>query len=149
MLVNNLLFRAKQNDTQEWVYGYPIRGVDCCHAAWMMYIPAANPDENNRTVFIDESTLGIWTGLQDENEKKIFHGDIGVLTVFDHNGYDYQYNVETIFDDACGLCFNEIPLRINGGWWSYGSNEFDLESQFEIIGNRWDNPELLEGDKNA
>ena len=144
MLVNNLLFRAKQNDTQEWVYGYPLCGVDCCHAAWMMYIPAANPDENNRTVFIDEATLGIWTGLQDENKKEIFHGDIGVLTVFDHNGYDYQHNVETIFDDACGLCFNEVPL---GGFWSYGSNEFDLESQFEIIGNRWDNPELLKGCK--
>lgn len=28
--MNNLLFRAKQNDTQEWVYGYPLRGVDCC-----------------------------------------------------------------------------------------------------------------------
>lgn len=147
--MNNLLFRAKRRDTHDWVYGYPIRGVDCCHAAWMMYISAANPDENNCTVFIDEATLGIWTGLQDENEKKIFHGDIGVMTVFDHNGYDYQYKVEAIFDDACGLCFNEVPSRNNGGWWSYGSNEFDLESQFEIIGNRWDNPELLEGDKNA
>ena len=147
--MNNLLFRAKRRDTHDWVYGYPIRGVDCCHAAWMMYISAANPDENNCTVFIDEATLGIWTGLQDENEKKIFHGDIGVLTVFDHNGYDYQNKVEATFDDACGLFFSRIPSRNNGGWWSYGSNEFDLESQFEIIGNRWDNPELLEGDKNA
>lgn len=147
--MNNLLFRAKQRDTQEWVYGYPLRGVDCCHAAWMMYIPAANPDENNRTVFIDEGTLGIWTGEQDENEKKIFHGDIGVLTVFDYNGYDYQYNVEAIFDDACGLCFNEIPSRDDGGWWSYGCNDFDLESQFKIIGNFWDNPELLEGVKDG
>ena len=144
--MREILFRGKRIDTNEWVFGYPVRGVDCCHVAWMMYISAANPDENNRTVFIDEATLGIWTGLQDENEKKIFHGDIGVLTVFDHNGYDYQYNVEAIFDDACGLCFNEVPL---GGFWSYGYDVFDIESQFEIIGNRWDNPELLEGDKNA
>ncbi len=143
--MNNLLWRAKGSETKKWVYGYPLRGVDCCQ----MYIPAANPDEDNRTVFIDEETLGIWTGEQDENEKRIFHGDIGVLTVFDHNGYDYQYNVEVIFDDACGLCFNEIPSRNNGGWWSYGCNDFDLESQFQVIGNRWDNPELLEGAKDG
>ena len=68
---------------------------------------------------------------------------IGFLTVFDHNGYDYQYKVEAIFDDACGLCFNEVPL---GGFWSYVSNDFDLGLQFEIIGNRWDNPELLKGE---
>lgn len=147
--MNNLLFRAKRRDTHDWVYGYPIRGVDCCHAAWMMYISAANPDENNCTVFIDEATLGIWTGLQDENGRKIFHGDIGVLTVFDCEGQDYQYKVEAIFDDAYGLCFNEVPSRDNGGWWSYGYNDFDLESQFEIIGNRWDNPKLLEGAKDG
>ena len=95
--MKEILFRAKQIDTNEWVFGYPLRGVCSTGSAWMMYISAANPDENNCTVFIDEATLGIWTGLQDENGRKIFHGDIGVLTVFDHNGYDYQYNVEAIF----------------------------------------------------
>lgn len=142
--MNDFLFRALTAFTREWVYGYPIRGVCNTQNLWMMYIPAANPGEYSHAVFIDETTLGMWTGLQDENGKKIFHGDIGVLTVFDHNGCDYQYNVEVIFDDACGLCFNEVPL---GGFWSYGYDVFDAESQFEIIGNRWDNPELLEGGK--
>ena len=143
--MREILFRGKRIDTNEWVFGYPLRSVCNAGSAWMMYIPAANPDENTHTVFVDESTLGIWTGLHDENEKKIFHGDIGVLTVFDREGQDYQYNVEAIFDDAYGLCFNEVPSRDNGGWWDYGCYDFDLESQFEIIGNRWDNPELLGG----
>lgn len=141
--MNNLLFRAKQRDTHDWVYGYPLKCIFSTGSTWIMYIPPTHSHDHSKRVLIDGKTLGIWTGLQDENETRIFHGDIGVLTVFDHNGHDYQYKVEAIFDDACGLCFNEVPSRNNGGWWSYGCCDFDLESQFEIIGNRWDNPELL------
>lgn len=155
--MREIMFRGKMDDG-EWVYGWPFADTadcslkkvgkrECPHDGSEYFIVEWADDLHEykeREVIPD--TVGQYTGLQDENEKKIFHGDIGVLTVFDHNGYDYQYKVEAILDDACGLCFNEVPSRNNGGWWSYVSNDFDLESQFEIIGNRWDNPELLEGE---
>lgn len=154
--MREIMFRGKMDDG-EWVYGWPFADTadcslkkvgkcECTHDGSEYFIVEWADDLHEyeeREVIPD--TVGQYTGLQDAHGQKIFHGDIGVLTVFDHNGYDYQCNVEVIFDDACGLCFNEVPL---GGFWSYKYDVFDIESQFEIIGNRWDNPKLLEEENN-
>ena len=145
--MREIMFRGKRLDNGKWIEGHLIRCENgrtrICESKTDIFCYEKECSIIQTVAHETETfTVGQYTGLQDENEKKIFHGDIGVLTVFDHNGYDYQYKVEAIFDDACGLCFNEVPL---GGFWSYVSNDFDLGLQFEIIGNRWDNPELLEG----
>lgn len=82
---------------------------------------------------VDVSTVGQYTGLKDENGKKIFEGDVL----------------------ACGD--SKVPSQILwnekwGGWAvkNLKRNEFHrLDIHFnryigEIIGNIYDNPELLE-----
>lgn len=71
-----------------------------------------------------KDTVSRWTGLHDKNGKKIFEGDI----VLDY--YGRQRWVE--FFDGRYLPFNAYP--------EYKSLS---ASQCVVIGNRWDNPELV------
>lgn len=80
--------------------------------------------------FIENETIGQFTGLKDKNGKEIYEGDI------------YQSNkggineVCWIIGDGCGFTgFDFAPFyHIEG-----------VISDIEIIGNIHDNPELLEG----
>lgn len=73
------------------------------------------------------------TGLKDKNGKKIFEGDIVEVSKDFLNIIDYRV------DDGCWR------LRpINKKWaCSYFSNYYD-KSSWEITGNIYENPELLE-----
>lgn len=85
-----------------------------------------------------------FTGLLDKNGKEIYCGDILSFTVFDHNDNDTQYKGVVKFN--------------NGEWQLWSSNEdeyygangaFSLywveqqDSELEIIGNIWENKDLL------
>lgn len=75
------------------------------------------------------------TGLRDKNGKEIFDGDLVKYEAFDQNIY------------ICKVRFNDYKLQ----WEMYNIHPTDLEcstnknnfSRCEIIGNRFDNPELM------
>lgn len=80
---------------------------------------------------VDPKTVGQYTGLNDKNGVKIFKGDI----VLNPNGCtDFVGVVE----------FSE------GSWWVVNNKNkdaiplFDELNGVDILGNIWDNPELLE-----
>jgi len=75
---------------------------------------------------VKPETVGQYTGLKDKNSKKIFEGDVL------YDDYWEAYGI-VVFDDG-GFRVNICDL---------------LEDLFEftdcpIVGNKWDNPELLE-----
>lgn len=78
---------------------------------------------------IDPATVGQFTGLLDKNGKKIFEGDIvkdtagGIYKVV----YDAEY-MRFAFDDGI----------------KWGLEGFESLNDFEVIGNAFDNPKLLE-----
>ena len=82
-----------------------------------------------------------YTGLKDKNGKEIYEGDI-----YKSNGYYY----EIIFHEGA-FCVSKIgvfdPVPVNWkGQSSEGSDDCIIEqwsSEFEIIGNIYENPELL------
>ncbi len=128
------LYRAKRVDNGEWVIGnllldiekekpfetfriYPVDYVDICR-------------------IVDPSTICQCTGLKDKNGKLIWENDIMVDHLDDSFPEDATY--ARVMWDNNGFCTKEqgsediLPL-----------DKFDQE-YFEVCGNLFDNPELLE-----
>ena len=75
-----------------------------------------------------------FTGLHDKNGKEIYEGDI-----LDFGNKNY---VPVVFDNGCFNVFDE-PLG-----WDFDSEEIPVKTNFnycEIVGNIYENPELLSG----
>lgn len=114
-------FRAKLQGHKEWIYGLPNQvyrknGIDSIHDL-----------ESNVVEYIRTDTLGQFTGIKDLNKTKIFEGDIV------KNKYGGIGVVE--YDEEC--CAYKI---------CYSDEEhfFEDDDIFEVIGNKFENPELLQ-----
>ena len=150
--MREILFRGKRKNDYEWLYKYN---------EWLYgfpYITRKNAVKINwycsdfgsmRTDEVDPETVGQYTGLTDKNGTKIFEGDI--LKGFDYpylNDKDFNYFAKVVWFDNCpafGIyTFKNPQAKIRGI--SEGNTEFMEEwnpSQWEVIGNIHDNPELL------
>lgn len=131
--MREILFRGKRKDNGEWVYGN-----------------YAVTDNNEKQHFIFQNkafefevvpeTVGQYTGITDDNGKKIFEGDILGVT---NDDPDYDY-ITKVYLDCDTLC-----VDVQGQDYDYTSIGFAIEiwddecDQVEIIGNIYDNTELL------
>lgn len=127
-------FRGKSID--EWVYGMlcKVNEGDTEHGEPIKYKIQTEEKEYGEYVqcFItDEKTIGQYTGLHDKNGKEIYEGDI--ITNGDKN---IKYIVE--WCDA-GLKARQYNNR------SYIGLKY-WQDVLEVIGNIYDNPELLGGE---
>ena len=135
------IFRGKRVDNNEWVRGSYVRahkylGGATGHFIYDIY--------GERRVLVAPDTVSEFTGLRDRNGKRIFEGDI--INYEDGDPSDYEYhdgtimNVgEIIFCDG-KFCFtNAVSVTMDDLLCE--NNMLDCE----VIGNKWDNPELLEG----
>ena len=137
--MREILFRAKREDNGEWVYGDYVRLLDAAGAVHMMHVPARNPDECNATFYMDPKTLGQFTGLTDKNGTKIFEGDI-IQTYDPDEGY-----AVVRYDDT----ETEFYADFVGDNVYYGLGGTFRNDDIEVIGNIYDNPELIGGTENG
>ena len=130
--MREILFRGKRADNGEWIYGDLIQNVDC--------IKIREQEKSIKKIAksyeVDRDTVGQFTGLCDKNGKKIFEGDI-VLGLF---LFDMLINAVVKFrDGAFGLEWHRGEIIEFNAFTSI------CNITYEIIGNIYDNPELLEG----
>ena len=128
--MREILFRGKRKYNGEWVEGFYYKDLWSDNAHYIIY------DETDYEVIPE--TVGQYTGLEDKNGKRIFEGDI----VYCKSRLD-NANMVIIFE--CGqfrmvLSENYRSYQTNSGF--YDINCFDKE----VIGNIYDNPELLKGE---
>ena len=125
------LFRGKRIDDDKWTYGYLFKCWGRCYLLWGM-----NGDNPIKEEVYPE-TVGQYTGLTDKNGTKIFEGDIIECDVFGATVTVEHRKYLVVFENGTYV-----------GQWSIGEHKFSTYMHEtwgrNVVGNKWDNSELLE-----
>lgn len=131
--MRDILFRGKREDNGEWIEGIPFPddnwGITICRYNQM--------DGNIEGNEVDPSSVGRSTALADANGTKIFEGDI-IKT-------KYGRLCKVVwFSSDCAQCWDLVPIEDKHLY----PDKYDLwrSENLVVIGNIYDNPELLKGD---
>lgn len=133
-----ILCKAKRLDNGGWVEGYYVSLGDEYHYIFTGKLDITGLYPTFVRYEVDPSTISRYTGRTAQCTDKIFAGDICIVTVFDHNGLDYQYKCQVVWCD--GAFFFD---GIEDEFWMCMADVQDTDSDVEVIGNRWDNPEQM------
>lgn len=164
--MREILFRGKaiNRDKREyrtdykngdWVYGLFMKKYD----DRFKNLPAEMSNEYGVTgIEVDYKTISEYTGLTDKNGNKIFEGDILKYTRTNcHNVYEKEFEdsfkggdlvtyLEIYYDDTCAAfrhrLYDENKKLFGSGFLSFQDARAD-ENIIEVIGNIYDDPELL------
>lgn len=130
-------FRGKRLDNGEWLYGYYFVNRGKHFIVTDGIAPAGN---TFRDYEVDPETIGEYTGSKDKHDKEFYEGDIVKAPLLD-----------PILFDVLADAFCEAEIKLNKGafvvsYYKQNLNIYliDLQDKIEIIGNIYDNPELLE-----
>lgn len=131
------LFKAKRIDNGKWVQGY-------LYGIWeKRYILWGMTNDIPNMVEVDENTICQYTGLKDKNGKLIWEND--VVEIGEHeDSVNGLYKVIYCEINFCYALERSIDFHYNFFTFS-ALNGFETSS--EVIGNIFDNPELLESEE--
>lgn len=133
--MKDFLFRGKTPSTEEyfddglWTVGYYVRFNGVEHRIYSGYAETDCDDYYPDWDNVIPETVGRYTGLNDIHFERIFEGDIVKLYLID----GIEIGVIKFNDIMCRFMF----------FTKDGSYSFDNTCKFEIVGNIYDNPELL------
>ena len=130
------LYKAKRTDTGEWVEGLL--------AIMWGQLHIINPNDENTAYPIDPSTICQCTGLRDKNGKLIWENDI----VDGHIKRGPAFYMCKVLWNECKARFDVKAMECNFPM-TLDECVDDISVcglDYEVIGNIFDNPELLEVD---
>lgn len=152
--MRKILFRGKRIDNGEWVLSHNImvfKDGECQRT--FMAGETENPIQVNVSPngnlgllnalecglpLIDNSTIGQYTGFTDKNGKKIFEGDIiGTRIWSEWDDTTVWREGPVIFENGGFFIKTSDTLHV-----AIGEERYE-EPYFKILGNIYDNPEML------
>lgn len=152
--MREIKFRGKNLNTKEWVYGDLLQwndGETAIGVHGQFIDDGYHFNENyDKTPYVDETTVGQYTGLKDKNGKEIYEGDL----IKAPSGRIYAVIFSTWKHEEKREFLKVIDLYEHTGWCISldGVNPCELLDfevcQGSVIGNVYDNPELLKGGSN-
>lgn len=132
--MREILFRGKNATDNNWVYGFFTNQYVTSDTITMPPVELSTiVIESGEHIVIDYKSIGQYTGMKDKNGVRVFEGDILKNTL------DNSISVVEWSEAHTGF-----TLKTRGT--IYGFPKIGHEV-YKIIGNIYDNPELLEGDK--
>lgn len=147
--MREILFRGK--DLQErngWLYGYFYKSdlnrkeresgkatlIFTPNCDTFIYVP-----EYHNSWMVKAETVGQYTGLKDKNGTRIFEGDIVKYKTIGLNAFGKMEKRETkSIVKYNAPCFSPFETDLY--------EDYVMPEEAEIIGNIYDNPELLKGE---
>ena len=142
--MREILFKAKHKNWRElpkeewWVEGSYHHQTDYygdpCDKHYIIDGTKTDMEGYGEHYEIDSETLCQYTGMADRNDKRIWENDIVKHEVSDTIGTVKWYQ-----EDYVGWCVDDIVID---------EQQFtdEMWNECEVIGNIFDNPELLKGD---
>lgn len=126
------LFRGKRIDNGEWVEGYLSYPFCTKKGNESYYFYAKDSLGFFCRCVVDASTICQCTGLKDKNGKLIWENDVVKIN-------NSKVNTVITFRDFEIIC--TIPNE------KYYKHRLEYDTEYEVIGNKFDNPELLESEE--
>lgn len=138
-----ILFRGKSKDKSEWIYGSLLQD-DYGNSCIVCFV-----DHHETWFDVVSESVDQFIGLQDKKEQMAFFNDIvkftpKVLNRFGSQYIDARYELLAIIDKDE---YNHSVLRILNDKGEFKKGDIyhiDGLENGEVIGNKIDNPELLE-----
>ena len=130
------LFKAKFDDSDRWVKGQLVEVNDTYliipnHASKILagWFSASN------VVEVKKDTICQCTGLKDKNGNLIWENDI--VGYYNKYGGKWCYGLVGYGEFNCSCCSGVYG-------WHFGDEDIREYQSYEVKGNKFDNPELLE-----
>lgn len=131
--MRTIKFRGKSIDGKEWLYGDLVSSADKKRFSILV-----NDKESYDECEVAPETIGQFTGLHDCDGKEIYEGDVLRFGNSPSGVCEVKWN-ESLAAFCIQFFFeNKVGTRPLGGWVICGR-------KVEVIGNIFDNPELLKG----
>lgn len=144
--MRTIKFRGKNTFNNRWEYGSLVKEKD--GALWIIPEDQMLISEGGSfsAAHVSSETVGQFTGLKDKNGVEIYEGD--VFTVNGVYPKVVKYIEEWLSFSVANIDIITTPpmsgwpdkyiyQQLYPGWWK------DFQNEIEVIGNIYDNPELL------
>ena len=132
-IMRDIKFRGqtKTTESKKWAYGYYYRVKSFFNDNEGHYISTIRSD-HLQDYSVDENTVGQYTGLKDKNGKEIYEGDIVQILGGEYEQGFYEWDEKVQIKDLIYDGYNLMMTISQIG-----------NQAIEVIGNIYDNPELL------